>query len=166
MLIVLPLLFFLLQKSLLRPFFFQDVCLFWFKNHYLGAFSWELFYQGCYLLSTPTAFSVSLSLSMIPECFNFLTSLLPSAHFHHFHVTNSTVVAILCIFRQTARFAFWTLLFRKKIVSCQLFWFINVVIFSSAEMSNPAGSYIHPPLIFGHSLWLSPIKKCPCCVYY
>lgn len=44
----------------------------------------NFFYQRWYLLSTPTAFSISLSLSMIPEevCFIFLTSLLLSAHFN------------------------------------------------------------------------------------
>jgi len=39
------------------------------------------------------------------------------------------------------------------------------MIFHSGETRDPASSYIHPPLIFGHSLQFSPFKKYPCCDY-
>lgn len=42
-----------------------------------------------------------------------------------------------------------------KFVSCLPFQFIKIIIFCSAETSVPASSYIHPPLIFEHSLQFS-----------
>lgn len=83
-LIVLHLISFLLQKSLLSPFFPKYIPLFDSKITTSMPFLEKPFYQCWYLLSTPTAFSTSLSLSMIPEevGFIFLTFLLLSAHFN------------------------------------------------------------------------------------
>lgn len=110
LLILLPLIPFLLQKSLLSPFFSKVYVFFWFKNHYFSAF-WEFFYQCRYLLSTPSTFSISISLSVIPEellYFSYLSS--PQCSFHTGSPdTNSTVTVILHIFGQTVHFTFWTL---------------------------------------------------------
>lgn len=65
--------FFPSMKVIVKPLFSNDIL---FKNHYYFAFSWELFYQCWFLLSTPTAFSISVSPSVIPECFIFFNSLL------------------------------------------------------------------------------------------
>lgn len=100
-LILLPLIPFLLQKSLLSPFFWKDMPFFWFKNHYFSAF-WELFYQCWYLLSTPTTFSISISLSVIPEellHFSYLSP--PQCSFHtDSHDANSTVTVSYSLHHQ------------------------------------------------------------------
>lgn len=156
MLIVLPLISFLLQKSLLSPIFpkympFLDskitTSVPFLKNFFISA---GIFCQLPPHFQSPFPSVWSLKryvLFFLP----LFSSVLISTRFPYYKQYSCCNLSY-----------FWTnytLCFLNistlKFVSCLPFQFINVMIFCSAETSDPASSYIHPihpPLIFGHRL--------------
>lgn len=153
-LILLPLIPFLLQKSLLSPFFRKDMPFFDskittsvpFENSFISA---DIFCQ-----LPPHFRSPFPSVWSLKNCCIFLTALLLSAHFTQIPMMQTAQLLSVTLFIIDNPSYFWTKctfyllnISTLKLVSYLPLQFIKVILFCSAETSDPASSYIHPPLI-------------------
>lgn len=152
MLIVLPLISFLLQKALLSPFFPKYMPFFDSKITTSVTFLENSFISAGIFCQLPLHFQ-----SPFPSVWSlkrYVLFFLPVFS----SVLVSTRFRCYKCYRCCNPTYFWTNytfcllnISTLKFVSCPLFQFINVMIFHCAEIRDLASSYIHPPLIFGHS---------------